>query len=305
MAVLSPSATARRDDVDAGPARRTVRRRRRAHGPLWWIGYLLLVAWTVITLLPFVSMFLLSFHSTPDIYAHPLGFTGSWRLDNYVSAWVGAAGGAPIAVYLLNSFLVAVIALAIGVTFGTLAGYGLARVGARLGTAVSRVFVLALSIPLVVTLIPIFKLLGSLVLLNSVVGIALVYAAFMTPTVGLIMRSVFGAVPAELLEAARLDGCNELTALWRIILPVVRGGLVSVSLLGLIFVWGEVQFAVVLLSRPQVKTLAVGLLSFQGQFVSDQGAFYAGLVIATAPVVILFVIFQRSITKGVTLGAFR
>jgi ABC-type glycerol-3-phosphate transport system permease component len=79
----------------------------------------------------------------------------------------------------------------------------------------------------------------------------------------------------------------------------------SVTVLGLIFVWSEVQFAVVLLSRPANRTLSVGLLSFQGQFVSNEGAFFAGLVIATFPIVVVFLIFQRYVTKGITLGALK
>jgi raffinose/stachyose/melibiose transport system permease protein len=280
-----------------------VTRRLGRRGPWWYLGYLLLLVWTAITLLPFVAMLLLSFHSTSDIYAHPLGLGGGWRLSNYANAWRGGAGGAPLSTYLVNSLLVALSSLAIGVSAGTLAGYGLARVGRRTGAAVSRVMVLALSVPLVVALIPTFELLGRLRLLNSVLGISLVYAAFMTPTVTLIMRSVFAAVPKELLEAAKIDGLGEFAALRRIILPVSRGGLISVSLLGLIFVWGEVQFAVVLLTRPQNRTLSVGLLAFQGQFTSDQGAFFAGLVIATVPIVALFLFFQRYVTKGITLGA--
>ncbi|MEV2214898.1 carbohydrate ABC transporter permease [Streptomyces sp. NPDC050997] len=164
---------------------------------------------------------------------------------------------------------------------------------------------LALSVPLVVTLIPTFELLGKYRLLNSVLGISLVYAAFMTPTIALIMRSVFAAVPREMLEAAKIDGCGEFAALVRVVLPLSRGGFISVPLLGIIFVWSEVQFAVVLLTRPQNRTLAAGLLSFQGQFVSNQGAFFAGLVIATFPIVILFLIFQRYVTRGITLGALK
>ncbi|MCW2877472.1 MAG: putative transrane transport protein [Sphaerisporangium sp.] len=274
-------------------------------GPLWYLGYLMLLIWTAITLVPFASMLLLSFHSTSDIYAHPLGLSGDWQVANYVNAWSGGAGGAPFSTYIINSLLVAACSLGIGITAGTLGGYGLARAGRWLSTAASRIMVLALSVPLVVALIPLFQLLGQARLLNSVLGISLVYAAFMTPTITLIMRSVFAAVPRELLEAAKMDGAGEVTALWRIILPVARGGLISAFVLGLIFVWGEVQFAVVLLTRPENRTLSVGLLAFQGQFVSDQGAFFAGLVIATLPIIVLFLIFQKYVTKGMTLGAIK
>jgi ABC-type glycerol-3-phosphate transport system permease component len=275
------------------------------HGPVWYLGYLLLLAWTAITLVPFLSMLLLSLHSTNDIYAHPLGLGGQWKLSNYGAAWRGVVGGAPLSTYLVNSLLVSLCSLAIGVTCGSLAGYGLARATKRLSNAVSRTMVLTLSIPLVVALIPIFELLGRYRLLNSVLGISLVYAAFMTPTIALIMRSVFAAVPREMLEAAKIDGAGELYALLRVVLPISRAGFISVSLLGLIFVWSEVQFGVVLLTRPQNRTLSVGLLSFQGQFVSDQGAFFAGLAIATFPIVILFLIFQRYVTSGITLGALK
>lgn len=275
------------------------------HGPLWYLGYLFLLAWTAITVVPFLSMLLLSLHPTNDIYAHPLGLGGRWQLSNYTDAWRGTVGGAPMSTYLVNSLLVALCSLAIGVTCGSLAGYGLARATKGLSNAVSRVMVLALSVPLVVTLIPTFELLGKYRLLNSVLGISLVYAAFMTPTIALIMRSVFAAVPREMLESAKIDGCGELAALLRIVLPISKGGFISVSLLGLIFVWSEVQFAVVLLTRPQNRTLSVGLLSFQGQFVSNQGAFFAGLVIATFPIVVLFLIFQRYVTSGITLGALK
>jgi raffinose/stachyose/melibiose transport system permease protein len=107
------------------------------------------------------------------------------------------------------------------------------------------------------------------------------------------------------LESAKVDGLGEFAALVRVVLPLSRGGFLSVSLLGLIFVWSEVQFAVVVLTRPQNRTLSVGLLSFQGQFVSNQAAFFAGLVIATLPIVVVFLIFQRHVTNGITLGALK
>lgn len=292
-------------DTAADAHRHRRHRRLRRRGPLWYLGYLLLLVWTLITVVPFLSMLLLSLHPTADIYAHPLGLSGRWMLSNYSTAWRGTVGGAPLPTYIVNSLLITLCSLAIGVTCGSLAGYGLARTTHALSGVVSRIMVLALSIPLIVALIPTFEILGRYRLLNSVLGISLVYAAFMTPTIALIMRSVFAAVPRELLEAAKIDGCGEFAALLRVVLPISKGGFISVSMLGLIFVWSEVQFGVVLLTRPQNRTLSVGLLSFQGQFVSDQGAFFAGLTIATFPIVILFLIFQRYVTNGITLGALK
>ena len=232
--MTAPTTPARRADArTAGTAAGARRRgRRRPRGPLWYLGYLLLLVWTLITVIPFLSMLLLSLHPTADIYAHPLGLGGRWVLSNYTAAWRGTVGGAPLSTYIVNSLLVTLCSLGIGVTCGSLAGYGLARATSGLSAVVSRIMVLALSIPLVVALIPTFELLGRYRLLNSVLGVSLVYAAFMTPTIALIMRSVFAAVPRELLEAAKIDGYGEFAALLRVVLPISKGGFISVSLLG-------------------------------------------------------------------------
>jgi ABC-type glycerol-3-phosphate transport system permease component len=273
------------------------------HHPLWYIGYAVLILWAIMTIGPFVEMLLLSLKSNFGIYADPFGLTG-FAPANYLVAWNGPLGQVGFVTYFVNTVEVAVLAVVFGVGFGVLAGYSLARTGGRLSNILFRLFALSLSIPLVVAVIPIYEMLENWQLLDTQIGIALVYGAFIVPTATVIMRSFFATFPKEMLEAATLDGCSELGLLWRIVLPLSKGGLVGVIILSLIYVWGEVQFAIVLLNSPESKTLAVGLLGFQGQFLTNEGALFAGLAMATVPILVAYLLLQRNITKGLTLGAF-
>ena len=281
-----------------------LRQRWHIHSPLWYIGYAALILWAILTIGPFVEMLLLSIKSNFGIYADPFGLQGL-NPSNYQVAWNGPLGQVGFVTYFVNTLEVAALALLVGVGFGVLAGYSLARKGGRLNNLLFRLFALSLSVPLIVAVIPIYELLESWQLLDTQVGIALVYSAFIVPTVTVIMRSFFATFPKDMLEAATLDGCSEFGMLWRIVLPLSKGGLVGVIILSLIYVWGEVQFSIVLLNSPENKTLAIGLLGFQGQFLTNEGALFAGLAMATFPILIAYLLLQRNITKGLTLGAFR
>jgi len=269
------------------------------------VGYLLLTGWALLAVLPFIVMILGSVKTTAMIFADPFGFPREARLENFLAAWNGPPGGEPFGRYFLNSALVAGMSLTLGVGAGTLAAYGLARSARRWTGYVHRAFVILLTVPIAVTLVPLFVLAGTLGLRNSVVGLALVYAAYLVPTTTLLMRSYFAGFPIDLLDAARIDGCSELRSFWHVVLPLARGALASVALVGFLWVWSELFYAVALVNAPGSKTLPVGLLLFQGQYFTDRGAQFAGLVIATLPVVALYAVFQRHITQGFALGGYR
>jgi ABC-type glycerol-3-phosphate transport system permease component len=289
--------------ITQNETKRRPRRRRLRYHPLWYVGYAILILWAIVTIGPFVEMGLLSFKSNFGIYADPFGLTG-FNPGNYPIAWNGPLGQVGFVTYFVNTIEVAVLAVLLGVGFGTLAGYSLARKGGQLSNILFRVFSLSLAVPVIVAVIPIYELLESWQLLDTQIGVAIVYAAFIVPTATVIMRSFFAVFPKEMLEAATLDGCSEIGLLWRIVLPLSKGGLVGVIILSLIYVWGEVQFSIVLLNSPESKTLAIGLLGFQGQFITNEGALFAGLAMATLPILVAYLLLQRNITKGLTLGAF-
>jgi ABC-type glycerol-3-phosphate transport system permease component len=106
-------------------------------------------------------------------------------------------------------------------------------------------------------------------------------------------------------EAARIDGCSDFGAFWRIVLPVSRGALASIAIINIVGIWSELLFAYVLMNKPEFRTLPVGIVSFRGQYEVAWNLVFAGLAIASIPTLVFFLIFQRQITKGMTMGAIK
>ena len=163
----------------------------------------------------------------------------------------------------------------------------------------------ALAIPIHATLIPVFHFLGSLGLRNNYFGLICVYTAFWLPFTITIMVAYFESFPRELEEAGRIDGCTDLGAFWHIVLPVSRGALASIAIINVVGIWSELLFAYVLMNKPEVRTLPVGIVSFRGQYEVAWNMIFAGLSIATIPTLLFFLVFQRQITKGMTMGAIK
>jgi ABC-type glycerol-3-phosphate transport system permease component len=271
-----------------------------------WIAVIAVSLWTLAIFVPFMGMVLSSLKSNLEIFQDPFGIDlANLKLENFADAWAGPGGGRPLATYFVNSVIASSVSLVLGISVGTLAAYALARSRGAASRWVHVWFVVLLTVPVLVTLVPLFDLTGALGIRNSVFGIALIYAALIVPTTVILMRAYFVSFPLDLIESARLDGLSEMGSFWRVVLPLSQGPLIGVTVVNLLFVWSELALAVVLLLTPDGRTLPVGLTAFKGQYATDFGIQYAGLVIATAPVVLVYVVFQRFITRGVALGAMR
>jgi len=268
-----------------------------------FIGFGLLLTWLVIVIVPLVAAVLNSLKSNIDIFSNPLGLNlGDIRFGNFVEALNGPVGGRPLWEYLGNSFVATILSIVLGMTLGVLAAYGLARSDSRRIATVNRIFTFLIAVPILATLVPTFTLMGALGLRDSPVGITLVYAAFMIPPTALLMRPYFAAVPAELFEAAKLDGAGEARTFIQVILPVVFPTLFGVIVINVIWVWSELALASVLLVTSSSKTLPVGLLAFKGQYSTELGVQFAGLLLGAAPLLALYFFFSRRITEGMAGG---
>jgi ABC-type glycerol-3-phosphate transport system permease component len=272
------------------------------------LGILLLVVllfWAAIELFPILFMFFNSVKTNAEIMGQPFGIPASPRFMNYVEAWRGGKLGVPIARYFLNSLFVTAGTLALLMFTGSLAGYALARYKFPLVTLASASLIWALAIPIHATLIPVFQFLGSLGLRNNYFGLICVYTAFWLPFTITIMVAYFESFPKELEDAGRIDGCTDFGAFWYIVLPVSRGALASIAIINVVGIWSELLFAYVLMNKPEVRTLPVGIVSFRGQYEVAWNLIFAGLAIASIPTLIFFLVFQRQITKGMTMGAIK
>jgi raffinose/stachyose/melibiose transport system permease protein len=270
------------------------------------ITQLLLVSWAFITLFPLGIAVLSSVRNNKDIYASPIGLDLS-RLDlgNFVEALNGPVGGSPLWVYFINSVIVTSCSLALGISVGILAAYGLARSTSPALMMINRYLTILITVPVLAILVPVFNLTGALNIRDNLFGVSLVYAAMMVPTTTLLMRPYFTSVPAELIEAATIDGAGEVRTFLQVVLPMAMPTILGVIVINAIAIWGELTLALVLLVSAGNKTLPVGLLAFQGQYFTDLGVQSAGLLIASAPMILLYFVFSQRITQGMAAGALK
>lgn len=228
------------------------------------------------------------------------------RTENYARAWTEARFGD----YFFNSVLVTGTSVALIVILGAMAAYALARFHHPAGKVVFWLFLAGLMIPAQLAVVPLFFEMRALGLLNSRLGLILVYTANGLPFAIFILAGFFRSLPRTLYEAAVIDGCGEFTAFWRVLLPLARPGLVTVAIFQFIGVWKEYFFAFMLTSGDtagSARTLPLGLanLSITAQYRSDYGSLFAGIVLVTLPILLVYLLLQRQIVKGIAAGALK
>jgi ABC-type glycerol-3-phosphate transport system permease component len=228
------------------------------------------------------------------------------RFDNYTRAWHEAHFGD----YFFNSVFVTTTAVSLIVLLGAMAAYALTRFYHPAGRAAFWLFLAGLMIPAQLTIVPLFFEWRTLGLLNSRLGLILVYTANGLPFAIFILAGFFRSLPRTLYEAAVIDGCSEAGAFWRVLLPLARPGLVTVAIFQFIGIWKEYFFAFMLANGDETggaRTLPLGLanLSITAQYRTDYGMLFAGLVLVTIPLLLVYVALQRHIVRGVTAGALK
>ncbi len=215
-------------------------------------GFLLL--YTLIVLLPMFIVISNTMRSTREIYRTPVAIPASINFESYVTAW----NEANFSQYFLNSLVITVSSVTVATAFAAMAGYILGRYNFRGSRFLSSFFVAGLTLPFRLAIVPLFLLLNSLGLIDSRIGLILVYAATGIPFSVFILAAFFRQLPHELTEAARIDGANEFTIFSRIMLPLVRPALATVTIFQFVPLWNDFFFPLVLLRSTDKWTLSVG-----------------------------------------------
>ena len=259
----------------------------------------LLAANTLLVVLPMAFMVLSSLKTTREIFQQPFAFPAVARWNNYAEVW----GTAHFAVYFRNSLVVTAVSMALILVAGTLAAYALGRYQFRGADLLFLFFLSGIMVPIRLAVIPLFILMRDLRLLDTVWSLVLVYAASGLPSAIFILTGFFRALPQDLDNAARIDGAGELGILMRVLLPLVRPALAIVTVYNIIPIWNDFFFPLVFTHREAVKTLPLGLTVFFGQYQTNWALLFAGLTLAAAPVVGLYVVMSQQFIKGLTAGA--
>jgi multiple sugar transport system permease protein len=224
---------------------------------------------------------------------------GSVRWDNITAAWTTVG----MSRYFLNSAVVVTCSVALLLLFGSMAGFALARLRFRGSSAVYLGCLAALFIPFQVIMVPLTRVLADTGLVDTYPGLVLAYVAQFLPFTVFLMTSYYSAVPAEIVDAARVDGNTTYGVYWRIMLPMGAPALISVGVLNALFCWNDVLISLVVMPSAEHRTLMVGVTSLRGQYSDDIPVFASGVLIAAVPVLVVYLLLQRRIADGVTAGA--
>lgn len=270
-----------------------------------FIIYFLLWFWVLLMLSPLLYMIMTSFKSDQEILRSPWTLPKNWNIDNYVNAWIGSETSAvTLGTNFINSLVVTGASLVILILIATLAGYALGRHNFPGGKWLYLLFIGFIAVPIHALVVPLWSFMDSVNLLNNLWSVILVNVGFALPFSIIIMRSYFETIPTAMEEAARIDGCNELRVFWYIGLPISKGAIATVIIVNIVNIWSELLFATVMLTDPSVRTLPLGISLFsQNMYSSSFGMLFAGLTMATVPLLIMYFIFQKQIVKGMTVGA--
>ena len=258
-----------------------------------------LAAISLTTIYPLVFMLLSALKGEEEFIVNPYGIPTHPTFENLVNAWKYARFGH----YLGNSLIVVVAGVALSWAVCSMAGYALSHLRFP-GRRIAFFAILgSMMIAPQIILIPLHAMLGQLGLLNKHLGLILVYATLAVPFGTYLMASYLRGVPSELVEAAQVDGANHFQILWRIMLPIARPALMTLGIFNFLWMWNELLLAQVILNEDHARTLMVGVANLRGQYTTNMPYLSAGLFLAALPVLIIFLVFQTQITKGMTMGA--
>ncbi len=259
---------------------------------------ILLWGYAAIVLGPLLLVVSNALRPTREIFKNPLGLPTSLYLESFVRAWEKANFNT----YFVNSLVITVAAVLLATAVSALAGYMLGRYRFRGSAFLTAYFLAGLMLPFRLAIVPLFLLLNDMGLVDSRLGLILVYAATGIPFSVFILSSFFRQLPPELSEAARIDGAGEFTIFGRIMLPLVRPALATVIVFQFVPLWNDFFFPLVLLRSTDKWTLPVGMTRFFGEFQTDWSTLFAGLIITTLPLIVIFLLATKQIIAGLTAG---
>jgi multiple sugar transport system permease protein len=222
-------------------------------------------------------------------------------LANYVQAFTDQ----PLLVFLFNSFIVALLSTIATLFISVLAAYALARLNLRYKDLVLSAIIAVSTFPLVTLLVPLFETMRSLGLLNTWAALVLPYTVLSLPVCTLVLVSFFEGIPRDLENAAMVDGCTRIGALFKVVVPLSAPGVFTAGILAFVNAWDEFLLALSFNSNPQLRTLPVGITLYQGEFAFPWPVISAALVVGIVPIAVLIVLFQERVVSGLTAGGIK
>ena len=265
----------------------------------WVIAFILAIFWLLVALIPFAFMIINSFRKQFDMLSQGVfRMPNPWYFENYPHIVQNGFFG-----YFGRSVLIVSISLVLMLIVSSFAAYPLSRMKFKLRDTIFAGIIAMMSIPMHVTRIPIFKMTNWMGLYDNKFSLIGPYVVFALPMSVFILTGFMKTIPREVEEAATIDGCNKYNMFFRIIWPLSKSGLSTLAIYNGVSMWNEFAFANTLLLSPNQKTLPLALGLFKGEHSSDIPMILSVLVLSALPMIILFIIFQDKLVKGMMAGA--
>lgn len=260
-----------------------------------------LAAAALFMLYPIFMMVLSGFKTTPEIFMSPFSLPERLNTENFQVIW----NKTDVPRYFLNSVIVTLSSIILLLVTGTMAAYAIARYKFRGTLMVSLFFLSGLMLPIRLAIIPLFIQLKYLGLIDSLLGLIFIYTAMSLPATVFILTGFLRSLPKELEDSARMDGASELRILIDIMVPLISPALVIAGIYSAVPIWNDFFFPLIFIQSPEWKTLAQGLTSFFGEYSINYGVLYAGLSLASLPMILIFIVQSRRFIAGMTAGALK
>ena len=262
-----------------------------------------LIFWAALVILPMIWLVYSSFKTDQEIFFQPWAPPQALQWNNFERAWVTVHVGQ----YFIHSMRVVIPSLVLTLALSSMTAYILARFQFPGNRALFYMFMAGMLFPIFMALVPLFFLAKALQLLNTFLGLTLVYTAYSLPFTIFFLTGFFKTLPSELHEAALIDGANEYQVFFRVMLPLAQPGLVTMAIFNFLGMWNQYILPLVLMTERENYVLPQGLsfMLHQQYYKSDWSALFAALTIIMVPTLVVYIIFQNQIQKGVTVGALK
>lgn len=264
-------------------------------------GYgIFLIAISLIMIIPIYYLLVTTFKSPAEAAASPLGFPVKFTFDNYAKAIEAMNYGQA----LKNNLIITLVSVVFLVVFASMSAYVIARSKKKIFKFMNAVFMVGLIIPFQISIIPLYKMLAAVDLMNTHTAVILVDVFCINlPLSIFLMRSFIHTVPIELEEAALIDGCGTFRCFWKIVFPLLKPILSTVAILDILAIWNDFMTPLLLLQSSEKQVLLQQVYKNVGPFSTDWTSFFPMLVMSTLPLVIFYLVLQKQVIEGVVAGA--
>lgn len=261
--------------------------------------YVVLSFFAFVSIYPIFLMIASSFKTKQEITTHPLGLPSRFSLENYISVWQKVH----FADYFVNSLTISAVSVLLILLVSSMAAFYVARYSFRWNGFLLFFFMLGLMLPMKLAISPLYMMMLKLKLLDTHASLIIVYVAGHISFAVFVFYGFFRTLPKDLDQSARIDGCNDFQVYYKIVLPLMRPAIATVSIVDLIGIWNDFFYPLIFIKSTELGTIPLGMLTLFGEYDTDWNLLFCGLTLSSLPMILAFLFASRQFIEGMTAGA--